>query len=136
VRQWQEMCAIRPIGKGCYCFIVNEAHGLSAKVVQRLLTVLEDSRVRRTAPGIHHDACRGAAPVRQAHGRRSVHQPPPWKYAVARARVELAFAVRCRQIAQTESLDGRPLEDYVRLAKECRCNIGACFSASSWGDAA
>jgi hypothetical protein len=37
--------------------------------------------------------------------------------------VVLAFAVRARQIAQTEQLDGKPLEDYVALVRETGCNM-------------
>ena len=32
-------------------------------------------------------------------------------------------AIRARQIAQAEHLDGQPLEAYVALAKECGCNM-------------
>jgi hypothetical protein len=37
--------------------------------------------------------------------------------------VVLAFAVRARQIAQSEQLDGKPLEDYVQLVRGCGCNM-------------
>jgi hypothetical protein len=37
--------------------------------------------------------------------------------------VVLAFAVRARQIAQQEQLDGQPLDAYVRLVRECGCNL-------------
>jgi hypothetical protein len=35
----------------------------------------------------------------------------------------LAFAVRARQIAQQEQLDGQPLDAYVRLVRDCGCNM-------------
>ena len=37
--------------------------------------------------------------------------------------VVLAFAVRARQIAQQEQLDGQALDVYVRLVRDCGCNM-------------
>jgi len=37
--------------------------------------------------------------------------------------VVLAFAVRARQIAQQEQLDGQPLDAYVGLVRDCQCNL-------------
>src|SRR5688500_18381532 len=49
VREFEQMCQVRPLGKGCHVFIINEAHGLSGKVVSRLQTVLEQEHVQRTS---------------------------------------------------------------------------------------
>jgi hypothetical protein len=35
-----------------------------------------------------------------------------------------AFAERCREIAVAEGLDGKPIVDYVRLAKDNRNKSG------------
>jgi hypothetical protein len=37
--------------------------------------------------------------------------------------LELPFALRAREIARAEGLDGRPLEDYLGLARGTRCNL-------------
>ena len=37
--------------------------------------------------------------------------------------VVLAFAVRAREIADREQLNGKPLEDYVSLVRQSGCNM-------------
>ena len=124
VREFERMCQFKPLGKGCHVFIVNEAHGLSSKVVSRLQTVLEQDNVQRNSTWIltttfqgprklfddAFDACpflSRAIELTLEHGEDVV----------------LAFAVRARKIAQSEQLDGKPLEDYVRLVRESGCNM-------------
>jgi hypothetical protein len=52
------------------------------------------------------------------------------------ARRDLAkpFAERARQIAQSEGLDGLPIERYVRLVQEHRNNLRAVLSAVEAGE--
>lgn len=49
VRDWEKTCEYRPIFGDGYCFIVNESHGLSQRVVSRLQTVLEHEAVQRNS---------------------------------------------------------------------------------------
>lgn len=124
VREFERMCQFKPLGKGCHVFIVNEAHGLSSKVVSRLQTVLEQENVQRNSTWIFtttfqgqrklfddaFDACpfmSRAVELTLEHGENVV----------------LAFALRARQIAQAESLDGKDVPEYVRLVRECGCNM-------------
>ena len=44
------------------------------------------------------------------------------------------FAERAREIAQREGLDGRPIGDYLRLAKDCRNNMRAMLQRIEAGD--
>lgn len=48
--------------------------------------------------------------------------------------LELAFACRARQIANAEKLDGKPIEDYVRLVKDCNCNLQKVLQRIAVGD--
>ena len=124
VREFERMCQFRPLGKGCHVFIINEAHGLSSKVVSRLQTVFEQDNVQRNSTWVltttfqgqrklfddAFDACpflSRAIELTLEHGEDVV----------------LAFAVRARKIAQTEQLDGKPLEDYVQLVRNSGCNM-------------
>ena len=124
VREFERMCQFRPLGKGCHVFIVNEAHGLSGKVVSRLQTVLEQTHVQRNSTWIFTTTFQGqrrlfddafdACPFMS----RAIELPLEHGEDVV-----LAFAVRARKIAQSEQLDGRSLDDYVRLVRDCGCNM-------------
>lgn len=113
-------CQQRPFGRG-YCLIVNEAHGLRAVTIRRLLVILEaiPSWVTvvftTTADGQDKlfDDCDDAHPLLS----RCTVIP------LARRDLAKPFAERARQVAQAHSLDGQPIERYVRLAQECRNNM-------------
>ena len=47
---------------------------------------------------------------------------------LARRGLAELFAARCLEIARAEQLDGRPIADYVRLAKDCRNNFRAMLN--------
>jgi replication-associated recombination protein RarA len=135
LRQWERDCQIRPLGKGAYCFIVNEAHNLKAHIVEELQTVLENSAVQKNSTWIFTTTLAGekllfdkrlsadaflsrAVPIELQHGPE----------------LELAFAIRAREIAKAEQLNGRPLEDYVRLVRDKQCNLRAVLQAIEAGE--
>lgn len=124
VREFERMCQFKPLGKGCHVFIVNEAHGLSSKVVSRLQTVLEQDHVQRNSTWIFTTTFQG-----QQRLFDGAFDACPFMSRAIELTLEhgedvvLAFAVRARKIAHTEQLDGKPLEDYVRLVRGCDCNM-------------
>lgn len=124
VREFERMCQFKPIGKGCHVLIVNESHGLSSKVVSKLQTVLEQSHVQRNSTWIFTTTFQG-----QKRLFDGVMDACPFMSRAIELTLEhgedvvLAFAVRARQIAQQEQLDGQPLDAYVRLVRNCGCNM-------------
>ncbi len=114
-------------------FIINEAHGLRRDIVRRMLTLLEEvpehvAFIFTTTNDGQQSLFDGddandtpaflsrAVPVRLA--QRGLSQP---------------FAERAREIATEEGLNGRPIESYVRLAKDCRNNLRRMLSEIAAG---
>jgi DNA polymerase-3 subunit gamma/tau len=125
-------CRFRGLGtKGGKAIIVNEAHGLRALNIRRLLVLLEDipSHVvwcfTTTADGqasLFEDQI-DAHPLLS----RCILLP------LAQRDLAKAFAERCRQIAQAEGLDGQPIAAYERLAKDCKSNFRAMLQSIESG---
>jgi hypothetical protein len=113
---------------------LNEAHNLSSKVVSELQTILESPHVLRNATFICTTTNRG----QQALFDRTFDAIPFLSRAVkieldGRGN-ELDFALRARQVAQAEGLDGAKLEDYLSLVRKNNGNLRACLNAIESGE--
>jgi replication-associated recombination protein RarA len=131
LRVWEKKCEGKPLVFGddqrrAYAFIVNEAHTLSKRVVDRLKTTLELTNVQANSVWCF------TTTINEQAQRQLFDEDKTGGPFLSRAielilnhgpELELAFALRARQIAQDEQLDGTPLEGYVSLVKDCRCNM-------------
>ena len=119
-------------GKTGLARIVNEAHGLNRGAIRQLLTTLE--RIPPHVVWIFTTTNSGQQSLFDdqidAHPllSRCVDLP------LARRGLTRVFAQRAREIATAENLNGRPIEAYERLLKDCRNNLRTALQAIEAGD--
>lgn len=121
-RELEEKCRCRPIGCDFHVFIVNESHGLSSRVITRLLTSFERDDVSRNSTWIFTATREGE----KAWLDGKMDMGPFLSRCMA---IDLddgevtAAADRCRKIAEVERLGGPGIADYVALAHACKGNF-------------
>ncbi len=133
IRDLEDKTRNRGLGaKRGQAVIVNECHGLNRGAIRQLLTTLE--RIPDHVVWIFTTTNDGAESLFDeqidAHPllSRCVNLP------LARRGLAKVFARRAMEIATAENLNGRPIEAYERLAKDCRNNLRAMFQAVEAGD--
>jgi replication-associated recombination protein RarA len=108
-----------------YALIVNESHGLSKPVIELLLDVLENLPTNVVV--IFTTTIEGNNLFEE-----NLDSSP---FASRCVNLRLAsrglcgpFARRAQEIAQAENLDGKPIEAYINLIKQCRNNLRMALS--------
>ena len=110
----------RAFGKGGKCFIINEAHGLRKASIRRLLGILERlpnyvafvfTTTKQGQESLFDD-CIDASPLLS----RCID------IQLTNQGLAKAFAQHCLDVARSESLDGKPLQSYIKLAQKCKNN--------------
>lgn len=108
-------------GKGGRAFIVNEAHGLTSRSIQKLLGLLE--RIPSHVVFVFTTTKDGQE---QLFGE-DIDAGPLLSRCIplplTNQGLADAFAKRALEIARGENLDGQPLEKYVKLARDCKNNM-------------
>ncbi len=107
-------------GKGGRAFIINEAHGLRRASIRKLLGVLE--RIPEHIVFIFTTTKQGEAKLFDDQIDASPLLSRCVKLELSNQGLAKPFAEHCRDIANRENLNGKPLQSYIKLAARCKNN--------------
>lgn len=108
-------------GKGGRAYIVNEAHGLKAAIIRRLLGLLERipghvcwvfTTTKSGQAGLFEDQIDADPLLSRCDDIQLTGQG-----------LAKPFAEHVQRIAHAEGLDGKPIAAYIKLAQECHNNM-------------
>lgn len=112
----------RVLGKGM-AFVVNESHGLRRDQVRKLLGLTDTGRIPKWCVWCFTTTRKGEQSLFEGIDDTAPMLSRCVVLPMRHTGLELAFAIRAREIAQAENLDGQGLDAYISLARSCRCNM-------------
>jgi replication-associated recombination protein RarA len=132
IQEIERSMQYRSIGvKAGRAVVVNECHALRKDTIRQLLVTLEriprhcvwvftttHTGKKQLFDGIDAQPLLSRCVQFEFHGLMQDREKGKTDGSPA-----MAFAMKAKEIAAAEGLDGRPLLDYLCLANECRCNM-------------
>ena len=126
LKQIESAWQLYSLGKGGRAFIINEAHGLRKDVVRQLLVMLE--RLPSHVIVIFTTTCEAQETFEDMLDAGPLLSRC-LRLELARRGLAELFAARAYEIANKEGLNGKSIENYIRLCKDARNNFRTVLQA-------
>jgi len=125
---WERSTRMRCIDGQGHALIVNEAHGLKPNTIYHLLDMLE--RLRDYCVVIFTTTNEGQAQLFEDNLDTAplLSRCVQLQLQSSGSDLELSFDLHVRKVAHAEQLDGKPIGDYLALARKYKHNLRACLN--------
>lgn len=123
----QENSHYRPMSCKARCYIVNEAHGLRADIVRKLLQLLEAPYLNEHTVWCFTTTLEGQTSFEDGQIDASQLLSRCTRLHLNERKIAPVFAKRLQEIAQEAKMDGQPIEAYIKLIQKHRNNFRAAL---------
>jgi replication-associated recombination protein RarA len=129
LKDWERASRLYGLGdKHGRAFIVEEAHTLRKPLIDRLLVVVDTGNIPGHCVWLFTSTKTGVESLFEDYEDAGPLLSRCTRLEFASRNVAKPLAIRAKWIAEQEGLDGRPLEDYIRLVNEHNGNMRAVLN--------
>lgn len=124
---WLELASGRGLA-GNWAFIVDEIHGLSKRILERLLAVTDTGKIPEYVAWFFTTTWDGKAQLFETQADMGPFTGRCVEVPLTNQGLTKVFAEQAQKVARLEGLDGKPLPAYVALLTECNQSLRQAYN--------